>query len=211
MKNLLILGASGMGREVYDMALRSNGYGSEFTIKGFLDPNINALDAFPKYPNVISSEEDYQIEENDIFILSFGDIKLRKKVYDNMEKKGASFLTLIDKQAIVSPTAKIGEGSIIFENVHLGSYSFIGKNTLIQAQSIIGHDVMIGNHCRIDCETMFVGGVKVGNEVTVHTSAVINHNVILEDNSIVGACSFVIRKVKSGQTVFGVPAKRLTF
>ena len=35
MKNLLIIGARGFGREIYNLALESIGYGTEFTIKGF--------------------------------------------------------------------------------------------------------------------------------------------------------------------------------
>lgn len=54
-----------------------------------------------------------------------------------------------------------------------------------------------------------VGGIQIGNETTIHTSAVINHKVIVEDNVHVGACSFVIRRVKAGTTVFGNPAKKL--
>ncbi|MFS2524263.1 hypothetical protein AAH126_11745 [Bacteroides uniformis] len=55
-----------------------------------------------------------------------------------------------------------------------------------------------------------LGGVKVGNFVTVHSSAVINHKVVLGDHSVVGASSFVISKVKEGTTVFGSPAKKLS-
>ena len=43
----------------------------------------------------------------------------------------------------------------------------------------------------------------------IHTSAVINHKVIVEDKAHICACSYVIRIVKSGTTVFGIPAKTL--
>lgn len=56
-----------------------------------------------------------------------------------------------------------------------------------------------------------LGGVNVGNFVTVHSSAVINHKVVLGDHSVVGASSFVISKVKEGTTVFGSPGKKIKF
>ena len=37
MKNLIIIGAGGMGRTVYDNALESVGYGETFVVKGFID------------------------------------------------------------------------------------------------------------------------------------------------------------------------------
>ena len=46
MKNLLIIGARGYGREIYNFAIDSKGYGTEFTVKGYLDDKVSALDGF---------------------------------------------------------------------------------------------------------------------------------------------------------------------
>lgn len=46
MKQLIIIGAGGMGRTLYSNALESVGYGESFTIKGFIDDNLHALDNF---------------------------------------------------------------------------------------------------------------------------------------------------------------------
>ena len=54
-----------------------------------------------------------------------------------------------------------------------------------------------------------MGGTKIGNGIDIYTSAVINHGVVVEDMAHVGACSFVIKRVKAGTTVYGNPAKRL--
>jgi molybdopterin biosynthesis enzyme MoaB len=37
MRNLIIIGAGGMGRTIYDMALENNGYLKDFQIKGFIE------------------------------------------------------------------------------------------------------------------------------------------------------------------------------
>ena len=47
MKNLIIIGAGGMGRTVYSNALESVGSGKEFVVKGFIDDNLQALDGAP--------------------------------------------------------------------------------------------------------------------------------------------------------------------
>lgn len=44
MRNLIIIGAGGMGRTIYDMALENNGYLKDFQIKGFIDDDIHQLD-----------------------------------------------------------------------------------------------------------------------------------------------------------------------
>jgi len=40
MKQLIIVGAGGMGRTLYDIARECVGYGAEFTVKGFVDDNL---------------------------------------------------------------------------------------------------------------------------------------------------------------------------
>lgn len=73
----------------------------------------------------------------------------------------------------------------------------------------IGYDVCICSWDRIDTHVTCVGEIQVMDETTIHTSAVINHGVVIESNAHVVACSFVIKRVKSGTTVCGNPAKRL--
>ena len=72
MKNLIIIGAGGMGRTVYSNALESVGYGEKFVVKGFIDDNLKALEGFPNYPPVIGTIRDYQPQKNDVFVSSIG-------------------------------------------------------------------------------------------------------------------------------------------
>lgn len=209
MKELLILGAGGMGKEVYSIAKQSIGYGTDFVIKGFLDfPNDNWDDTLPP---IISIEDEYVIQPNDIFVCSIGDIKLKRKICEKMENRGAVFYTLIHKNAEIRDNVKIGRGCIIDCYTVVGFGAQIGKQCLIQNHAIIAHGVPIGDYSRIDCQVMLVGDVQVGNSCTIHTASVVNHHVKIEDEAIVGACSFVIKNVKHGTTVYGNPARELKF
>lgn len=80
---------------------------------------------------------------------------------------------------------------------------------MIQSYTVIGHDDIIGDWNRIDTHVTCVGGIVIENHVNIHTAAVIGHHVVVESEANVGACSFVIRRVKSGTTVFGNPARKL--
>ena len=50
MKQLLIIGARGWGREVCDIAKACIAAGAEFLVKGFLDDKSDALDGYDNYP-----------------------------------------------------------------------------------------------------------------------------------------------------------------
>ena len=208
MKNLIIIGAGGMGRTLYDIARESIGFGEDFLIKGFIDDNIKALDEFENYPPILGRISEYIPSENDVFTFSIGGDS-RRKCIESLIERGAEFINIIHKTARIGSNVKLGVGNIIAAFTTLGADCKVGNYNMIQSYTVVGHDAEIGNFNRIDTHVTCVGGIKIKNETTIHTSAVINHKVVVEDKAKVGACSFVIRKVKEGQTLFGVPAKKI--
>lgn len=208
MKNLIIIGAGGMGRTMYDIAQESIGYKDVFIIKGFIDDNFKALDNFPTYPLIIGRICDYQPQENDVFICSIGG-ESRKSCIASIIERGGEFITLIHRTARIGTNVKLGKGNMIGAFTTIAADASIGDYNFIQSYSIIGHDVQIGDWNRIDSHVMCIGGIKIGNHNMIHTSAVINHNVVVEDDAHIGACSFVTRNVLSNTTVYGNPARRL--
>lgn len=208
MKQLVIIGAGGMGRTLYDMAKESVGYGTEYEIKGFLDDNLSALTKFENYPPMLGTVSGYRPQADEVFVCSIGG-RARRKCMEELIAKGGQFLTMIHNTARVGTNVQVGEGTVIGAFTTLGADAHVGKYNLIQSYTVIGHDSRIGDWNRIDTHVTLVGGTIVEDESDIHTGAMINHNVTVESNSRVAACSFVIRRVKSGTTVMGNPAKRL--
>lgn len=209
MKNLIIIGAGGMGRTMYDIAKECIGYEREFVIKGFLDDNLAALKGFGNYPPVLGTIFGYVPGVDDVFTFSIGG-DARRKCIENLISRGAVFINLIHSTARIGSNVKLGVGNIIAAYTSLGADCKVGSYNMIQAYTVIGHDAEVGDYNRIDTHVTCVGGIQIKDEVTIHTSAVINHRVVVEDRAKVGACSFVIKKVKSEDTVFGVPAKKIS-
>ena len=208
MKQLIIIGAGGMGRTLYDMARESVGFGTEYEIKGFIDDNIAALDGFENYPPMLGTISGYQPKEDEVFVCSIGGGS-RRKCMEEIIARGGSFLTMIHKTARIGTNVEIGEGTIVGAFTSIGADAKVGRYNLIQSYTVVGHDSRIGDWNRIDTHVTLVGGTIVEDEADIHTSAMINHKVVVESNSRVAACSFVIRRVKSGTTVMGNPAKKL--
>lgn len=208
MKNLIIIGAGGMGRTVYSNALESVGYGKKFTVRGFIDDNLQALDGFPNYPPVIGTIKGYEPQADDVFVSSIGG-ESRKQCMEEIIGRGGEFIELIHKTARIYTNAKLGKGNFIGAYTVIGNDAEIGDYNMIQSYTVIGHDAKIGNYTRIDTHVTCVGGVVIEDDVMIYSSAVINHNVVVETGAHVGALSFVIKKVKAGTTVMGNPAKKL--
>ena len=211
MKHLVIIGAGGMGRDVYWSARGCYGYGEEFDIKGFIDDDLTSQDGYEGYPPLLGTIDGYQIEEDDVFNCSMGNVQTKAKICERLKEKGAIFYTLINKTAVVHEHTTLGAGCYVGEFALIGTEATIGEGCLIQAYSIIGHDCKIGDYVRIDTHSVIIGGVEIKSRATVHTAAVVSHKVVVGEDATVAACSFVIRKVKNGTTVAGNPAKLLEY
>ena len=211
MKNLIIIGARGFGREYCNSLKLYENYGKEFIIKGFLDDKVEALDVFSGYPPILSSVEEYEIEEDDIFTCALGDPIYRKKYVNIVKQKGGAFMTLIDSKSIIHPDAQIGEGVMISAFCSISANVTIGDFSTVQPFCNFGHDAIVGSFCAIESYSFMGGFSSIGNNVTLHTRSTILPQIKVRDNSIVGAGSVVLRNVKSNTTVFGVPAKKIDF
>lgn len=212
MKHLLIIGARGYGREVSWMAQNCIGYGTEFSVKGFLDDKSDALDGYwGQYPPIISSVEAYEPQENDVFICALGDVRYREKYARIILEKNGRFTNLIGTTAIIHSSVKMGTGNIISNFCSLSCDVKLGDFNVMHRYVTCGHDVNIGNCCHFGAGVFVGGGVRIEDRVTLHPGCSLHPHIAVESDSNVGANSAVIRKVKAGTTVFGVPAVRLKF
>ena len=208
MKNLIIIGAGGMGRTLFSNALESVGYGEKFLVKGFIDDNLHALEGFDNYPPVIATIQDYIPQKDDVFVSSIGGAS-RRPCMEEIIRRGGEFMELIHQTARIYTNVKLGKGNFIGAYTVIGNDAEVGDYNMIQSYTVIGHDAKIGSWNRIDTHVTCVGGTIVEDDVNIHTSAVISHKVIVESGAHVGALSFVVKKVKAGTTVMGNPAKKL--
>jgi len=209
MKHLIIIGARGFGREIYNSATESIGYGEEFDIRGFLDDKKDALDGKAGYPQILDSVENYAIQEDDVFVCALGDVRYKVKYTKMMLDKGGEFMTLIHKTAYISKNVEIGKGCLILADSRIHCDVKVGNYVTIQPKATIGHDTIIEDWCMIGTLTCCGGVSYIEEGATMHLCSVVSPNKRLGSYSVLGACSFAARNVKSGTVVIGVPAKEL--
>lgn len=208
MKQLIIIGAGGMGRTMYDLARESHGFGIEFQIKGFIDDNLEALNGFENYPPILGRISDYQPQANEVFVCSIGG-RFRRECIESLLERGAKFIPLIHNTARIGTNVRMGKGTLVGTYTTIAADAELGDFNFIQSLTIIGHDCKIGSWNRIDSQVMMVGATTIGDNNMIHTGAMINHNVHIGNDCTIGACSFVTMDVESGSTLFSAPARRL--
>jgi len=98
------------------------------------------------------------------------------------------------------------------ENLKLGKNFDIGTFTYINSMHgvKIGDNVQIGSHCSIYSNSTIdskKGSVILKKNCKIGTHSTIMPNVIIGENSIIGAYSFVNKSVPKNQIWTGIPAK----
>jgi sugar O-acyltransferase (sialic acid O-acetyltransferase NeuD family) len=207
MKNLIIIGAGGFGREVYSLALDCIANGSLLNIKGFLDSNPTALASYENYPPILNNEIEYKPQEEDVFIIALTSIVGKRNCYNEIISKGGEFISIIHPTAIIMQNITVGMGCIIGRNCYIGNDCEIGNFVTTNYGAVVGHDNKIGDFSHIGPRSFIGGSTKIENEVTIYAMATIINNVIVKKRSVVGAGSVVIKNVEECTSVLGNPAK----
>lgn len=206
MKNLVIIGAGGFGREMFAAAREAVGFGTEFTVAGFLDDNPNALDRFESYPPILGSLADYEIKENDVFITALGSVSTRKKCVEVIEARGGRFVSVVHRTATVGPNVVIGEGSFLAPNTTLTADVKVGRHSCVFHNSSVGHDSVLGDFTHVYAQCAIGGSVVMEEGSVVYPGSVVTPRRKIGKGSVVGALSAVFTDVPAGVTVFGNPA-----
>lgn len=216
MKHLIIIGARGFGREVFDFVHGQPDYvAGKYDIKGFLDDKLDALDGYRcpygEYPPILGPVETYEVQEDDIFFCALGDAHWRKVYAEKILAKGGRFVSLIARGASVSPAAKIGEGCFIAGWTTISNNVDIGPFTIVNPFCDFGHDCKIGSFCTVEAYCFFGGCSQIGDETTMHVRSSIIPHKKLGKGCVVATGAAVMRNFPDCVHLMGNPAKRFEF
>lgn len=200
-----IYGASGLGREFYDIAIRRNAISFLWEDIFFIDDDkekiiINGVKCF-QLEQLIDSGREFEC------IIGVGEPTTRKKIMTKLNSFGVNLATLIDPTAIISSSAKISPGCIICEYTTIHCNVEIGNNCLIQPSCVIGHDIKIGNHTVLSTFCAPGGQSSFGDCVYAGMHSSIKELITVGDGAIIGMGAAVFRDVPADSTVVGNPAR----
>jgi sugar O-acyltransferase (sialic acid O-acetyltransferase NeuD family) len=208
MKEVIIVGAAGFGREVLQWIKDINKVKPTWRIKGFLDDNINALDGYECDYDVIGTIKEWTPSENEVFALAIAFPKVKEMIATCLKSKGAEFATVIHPTSIVGEFCHLGEGVIITPRCKL-SPNVVVEDFVTILGCGIGHDAYIGEYSTLCGYCAICGHVKLGKRVFIGTSVVVAPSKRVGDDAFVAMGSMVMTNIKPGIKVMGNPARKI--
>jgi sugar O-acyltransferase (sialic acid O-acetyltransferase NeuD family) len=205
MKNIIILGAGGLGKEIAWLIEEINETKIEWEILGFLDSHPSVVNMELLGYKVLGPFEDAHKYPDAYFIIAFGDPRMRENVIQLVSQFDVKWATLISPTVRVHKSNKLGIGVVIGRNTDLTVECTIGNHVMLNIHVVLGHKVEIGDFSIISPNVLLNGDAKIGKCCSIGANAFVR-DVVIGDYVTVGASSCVIKPVESDCVVAGVPA-----
>jgi len=208
--NILIIGAGGHARSVMDIILRNG----EYRILGCTDKHYGERSSveFMEDIAIIGSDDMlgffYEKGTKKAFV-ALGNNDLRERIYNKAKAIGFEMISIISRDAVISPRAHIGEGVCVMAGAVVNVNATIGNNSIINTNCCIDHDCTIGTNCHIAPGVSLSGCVNVGDNVQIGTGASVIDNITIGKASYIGAGSAVVNDIPENVLAYGVPARKV--
>ncbi len=206
-KDLIIIGASGHGKVVADVArqMMENGEKKYMSIK-FLDDDRKktTCGVYPVEGTTEAIEEHLGAD----FFLAIGDASIRRRLAKRLEEFHANVPVLVHPKAIVGENVSIGKGTVVVGGAVINAGASIGKHCIINTGATVDHDCKISDYVHVAPGAHLCGGVCVGQATWIGAGATVVQEVHIGGDCMLGAGSVVINNLDKTGTYMGIPAKQ---
>ena len=209
MKNIIIIGAGGVGREVSLIIEKINKLKATWNLIGFIDDNINSWNRIINGYQIIGGMDLLETLPLDTYVvIAIANYNVKKKIVNKINNK-FKFATIIHPKVYIHNYMNIGEGTIIYEGVILTANIEVGKHVIISPKCGIGHDSIIKDYVSLLWNVNISGNDIIEEGVMMGSGSTVIQGKKIGKASIVGAGAVVIKDVDIYSTVVGVPAKTI--
>ena len=202
---VIVYGAGGHGKVVADVA-RACG----LDVAGFADDDEGRSGTGPCGLPVLTLGEWMKRRSGPVRVaLGVGDNGRRAECFRRLEASNVEALTLVHPRSVVSPSARLGAGTVVMAGAIVNPDATVGAGVILNTASVTEHDVVLGDFVHLSPNAALGGAARVGAFSHVGIGAAVLPGIMIGERARIGAGAVVTREVESDVTVVGVPARPL--
>ena len=204
MKTLAIIGASGHGKVVAEIAELS---GWEEIV--LFDDDVCLAGQEIGVWQVQGTTEELIVNADrfSAAIVAIGSNEVRLQKSNFLLSQGFKLETLIHPSATLSKYADIKAGTVVMAGAVINPFTSVGMSSIINTSCSIDHDCVLGEGVHVSPGANVAGGVEVGDLSWLGIGSVVKHGLKIGNSVIVGAGAVVVNNVPDNHVVKGIPAK----
>lgn len=208
MKEIVIIGAGGFGREVKVLIDDINKISPTYIFKGYYDDGFDKGILINGY-RVLGSISDLNDSSTSMQVaVAIGDPNTKRRIIEQLNNPNIVYPTLIHPSVICSEDfVSVGMGSIICAGNILTCNIEIQDFVILNLMCTVGHDTTIKRYSSIMPSVNISGEVILNESVYIGTGAKIINQLEIGENTIIGAGAVVSKSLPSNCTAVGIPAK----
>lgn len=149
----------------------------------------------------------YPTSDYNMFVaIGYKHMRTREKMFHKATHRGYSLITYISPNAIIDESVSIGTNNIFMDGVIIEKGTKIGHNNIFWSGVTVCHDSSVENHSFFAARTILGGYSIIKDSCFIGFNSVILQNVTLNRETLVGACSLVIKNSLEYTKLVGQPA-----
>lgn len=214
MKDIIIIGAGGVGREVAFIIEEINKETPTWNILGFVDDNKEihgkVINGYSVLGGLSYLKKYGKKEEKPKVVIAIANYNVKKNIAIKINNK-FNFATIIHPEVSIHNTVNIGNGSIIYKGVIMTTNITIGNHVIVSPKCGIGHDSIIKDYVSLLWNVNISGNDVIEEGVLIGSAATVIQGKRVGQAAIIGAGAVVVKDVLSNTTNVGVPSNIIKY
>ncbi|WMJ87117.1 acetyltransferase [Anaerocolumna sp. MB42-C2] len=211
MKDIVIIGAGGLGKEVAQLIKEINKDKKTWNLLGFIDETVEKQGSVINDTPVLGSF-DWLLKsrKNKIWtVCALGNPRDKYNIIQKASAYPVNYATLIHPDAKVNKYSELGSGCIICCNSFISVNTKIGNHVCINPGCGIGHDTIIEDYTSLYWNVTLSGNVCIHEGCEIGSKAIVIQKKTVGKWSIIGAGAVIIRDLPENCTAVGVPGRTI--
>jgi sugar O-acyltransferase (sialic acid O-acetyltransferase NeuD family) len=213
MRDLVVIGAGGFGRETLDVVDAINRAAPEpvWSVLGVLDdaPSDSNLERLAcREVAYLGTVGDFLVRSAaEDYVVGVGSPRARRVLADKCDAAGLRAVTLVHPAATMGFDVYLGEGSVICAGARLTTNIRLGRHVHLNPNVTVGHDTTLGDFVSMNPGSSVSGDCVLESGVLVGVGAVVLNQLRIGRASTIGGSACVVKDVPAEVIVKGVPAR----